>query len=501
MIRGPPSTSPPGTATISKSPAVTVLLFVSLLIPTGCAVGKADVFLTSTAVPATGPLRVHPVNPRYFTDDAGRAVYLTGSHTWSSLQDVGPPGSAPFDFDAYLNLLQRYNHNFIRLWFVEHAWDAQKGQVVSPHPWARIAPESARDGLPKFDLTRFDTAFFDRMRRRIMAARERGFYVSVMLFDDWSTEHARTWLGHPFHRDNNVNGVDADLDGDGVGVEFHTLGDRTILALQEAYVRKVIDTVNDLDNVLYEVGNEIGVSRAWQYHMIDVINDYQRRKPQRHPIGMTVGSPPLEVDDKALFASKADWISPGSNGGYKDDPPAATGEKVILSDTDHLWGVGGDHTWVWKSFTRGLNPIYMDPLDEGPESGGIRAAARRAMGQTLAYARRMNLAAMVPRPDLASSRYCLADPGSEYLVYLPLPGSVVVDLAGPPGRVQVEWFHPLTGRSVREGTVVTGDVQRFTAPFTDDAVLYLKRSSETGASTSASRPGAVGPRPFARPGL
>ena len=29
-----------------------------------------------------------------------------------------------------------------------------------------------------------------------------------------------------------------------------------ITALQEAYVRKVVDTVNDLDNVLYEISNE-----------------------------------------------------------------------------------------------------------------------------------------------------------------------------------------------------------------------------------------------------
>jgi hypothetical protein len=34
---------------------------------------------------AKGPLRVHPKNPRYFTDGTGRAVYLTGSHTWDNL--------------------------------------------------------------------------------------------------------------------------------------------------------------------------------------------------------------------------------------------------------------------------------------------------------------------------------------------------------------------------------------------------------------------------------
>lgn len=30
---------------------------------------------------AKGPLRVHPTNPRYFTDGSGNAICLTGSHT------------------------------------------------------------------------------------------------------------------------------------------------------------------------------------------------------------------------------------------------------------------------------------------------------------------------------------------------------------------------------------------------------------------------------------
>jgi hypothetical protein len=48
------------------------------------------------AAKAAGPLRVHPQNPRYFTDSAKnpdgslRAVYLTGSHTWDSLHDCFP---------------------------------------------------------------------------------------------------------------------------------------------------------------------------------------------------------------------------------------------------------------------------------------------------------------------------------------------------------------------------------------------------------------------------
>src|SRR2546428_4336327 len=66
------------------------------------------------------PLRVHPTNPRYFTDGSGKAVYLTGSHTWTNLQDQdlkNPP--AVFNYDDYLAFLKRHNHNFIRLWSVD----------------------------------------------------------------------------------------------------------------------------------------------------------------------------------------------------------------------------------------------------------------------------------------------------------------------------------------------------------------------------------------------
>src|SRR5262245_33672405 len=168
------------------------------------------------------------------------------------------PGTRPLPggFSGYLDWLQHYNHNFIRLWIVEHAWDAENGATISPHPWWRVGLGNALDGKPKFDLTKFDESFFERLRQRVAMAGERGIYVSVMLFDDWSTENAGAWKGHPFHGSNNVNGINGDLNNDGLGLEFHTLQIPTITRLQEAYVKKVVDTVSDLDNVLYEIANE-----------------------------------------------------------------------------------------------------------------------------------------------------------------------------------------------------------------------------------------------------
>src|ERR1700724_1923820 len=58
--------------------------------------------LVTTAI--TSPLRVAAANSHFLTDGTGRAVYLSGSHTWDDLQDLSLTGSspAPFDFNAYV---------------------------------------------------------------------------------------------------------------------------------------------------------------------------------------------------------------------------------------------------------------------------------------------------------------------------------------------------------------------------------------------------------------
>ncbi len=128
--------------------------------------GHAGEEVRKSDAPAAGPLRIHPQNPRYFTDGSGRAVYLTGSHTWSNLQDQGPKDPPkPFDYEKYLDFLREHNHNVIRLWAWEQArwapWSDGKGRnpsdwFISPNPYARTGPGLALDGKPKFNLETWD---------------------------------------------------------------------------------------------------------------------------------------------------------------------------------------------------------------------------------------------------------------------------------------------------------------------------------------------------------
>jgi len=471
------------------------LVTVLLSLAAGCVAGAG----TDQSTKASGPLRVHPTNPRYFTDGTRNAdgslpaVYLTGSHTWNTLVDMDkadPP--APFDYGAYLDFLERYGHNFFRLWTWDSVtWDSRangklgRGYVYhcAPLPWARTGPGNALDGKPKFDLTKFNPEYFERLRARVRAAGERGIYVSVMLFEGWGLSHANrrvkavdgwAYRSHPFHPDNNINGITGDLNGDGNVLEIHALASEAINTLQAAYIRKVVDTVNDLDNVLYEVINE-GGNKEWNWWVVQTIKDYERSKPRQHPVGLTAHGGERTA---TMQVSPADWISPGGNDGYRDPAPAWDGRKVSLLDTDHIWGVGGNHGWVWQSFLRGHNPIFMDPYDGsglGEPFDPKFEPLRRNLGYTRRYARKMNLAAMTPHGELASTEFCLADPGREYLVYLPKGGEVTVDLSGASGSLLVEWLNPRLG-DTKQGQNITGGQNRsFQPPFDGDAVLYLRK--------------------------
>ena len=474
--------------------------------------------------PTAGPLVIASPDARYFTESrSGKTILLTGSHTWNTFQDWGRSDPPPvFDYPAYLDFLGAHGHNFIRLYVWEQAaWfpNTEAKVCISPLPYLRTGPGRALDGGLRFDVTRFNPAYFSRLRERVQAAGARGIYVSVMLFDGWSLElkgrkTGNPWRGHPFHRDNNINGIDGDVDRDGQGKEVHSLANPSVTALQKAYLAKVVGTVGDLDNVLWEISNESRPDGApWQYEMIRTLRTLEAVRGTPHPIGMTAAWPNDARGNAPLFGGPADWVSPDEQvtDPYKEDPPPSTSrDKIVLTDTDHLWGIGGGPAWVWKSFFRGLNPIFMDPyetwdhdnLPAWPSPASLRhrpitspvpkyERQRIAMGYARALSERVDLASLRPMGSLASSGYCLAAPGRDYLVYLPskpgrlrrlllsLFGSafherVTLDLSAVKGAMAIEWVDPTRGLVFPGDTVRGGCRLTLRAPFVGDAVLHLK---------------------------
>ena len=165
-----------------------------------------------------GALRALATNPNYFTDGTGKAIYLTGSHTWNTVQDWGTNDTIqPLDFTAFVKMLEKYHHNFTLLWTTElptfHGLPTRASSPpdfrVDPLPWQRTGPGNASDGKPKFDLTKYHQAHFDRLRDRVRQLHAAGIYAGVYLFSgEWLLRFRFSGDGYPLTGSNNVNGID-----------------------------------------------------------------------------------------------------------------------------------------------------------------------------------------------------------------------------------------------------------------------------------------------------
>lgn len=450
------------------------------------------------AEPTRGPLRVSEVHPNYFADASGLPVYLAGSHTWANLQERQYAITPDFDYDAYLDLLVSHDHNFMRLWTWEQAhwqqWDTEDNGPIrySPMPFERTGPGEALDGGPRFDLTRWNEAWFQRLRERVDAARVRGIYVSVMLFQGFSTgvkgidpaTGRSAWDGHPFHPANNVNGIDGNPDGDAHGNEIHSGRIEDIRRIQEAFVGRCVDAVNDLDNVLWEIGNELEAPPEFVDGMARLVRTLEAAKPHQHPIGASgyKNTSTGEFAWKELLAAPVDFIQPWEAGGdWMGRVPAVDGAPVFITDTDHGDPWKTDPVWVWRAFCRGHNPIIMDKYKDARlfpkgarEPDPEYETIRRALGDSRRVSLKVDLGRSAPRGRLSSTGYCLAAPGRSYVVLNPEPGPFDLHLAA--GTYAAEWLDVVDGSTNTDRVAEPkGATRRFDPPAhaSDHAVVLV----------------------------
>ena len=430
-----------------------------------------------------GPLKASSINKRYFARPDGSIVYLTGAHTWNNLQDR--TSGSIFDFNAYVNWMSSNSYNYMRMWM----WDGSQTTLnfvgtAGPFAYPRTGPGNALDGGLKYDLSQFNQAYFDRMRARVQLAAAKGIYVSIMLFDAWAEIERGAgdpYPTHPFNVANNINGVNGDANNTGSGWDLQSGKIAQVQALEQAYVLKVIDTVNDLGNVMYEISNESYAPAAnqWQYNMITLIHNYEGTKAYQHPVGMTFEySGDGSGNNAQLFNSPADYVCPGASG-YTNGSTDAGGSKVVIVDTDHVFGEGGNADWVWQQFLAGNNTAYMEGLNgtgiPGADNVFIpdQPSGQLGMTETAGYAARLNLMYAVPSSSSCSNHACMINPGHQFIAQT--QGSITLDLTSAGGKtLQVEWLDINAGSVLGVASVTGGSsAQVFSPPSNNSLILFV----------------------------
>ncbi len=410
-----------------------------LLALLGCAAGTAP-----DPKEDRRPLSLHPDNPRVFLW-RGRPTLLIGSG-----EHYGAVLNLDFDYATYLRTLQADGLNHTRLWagtyrevpgsfgITDYTLAPGPGRYIAP--WARSDQPGYAHGGPKFDLARWDPAFFERLRDFLRTASECGVVVEVNL---WCPNYDEAlWKASPLHPDNNVNGVGLGPDGKPVPRdEVYTLKHPRLLEVQLETTRKIVRELAPFDNLYFEICNEPyfgGVTLEWQHRIADAIVEAERDLPHKHLISQNIANGRAKVVNPHPAVSILNFhycVPPDAvalnwalGKPIGENETGFRGKDDVLYRTegwDFILAGGALYSHLDYSFTtqnpQGTFLDYRSP-------GGGSPALRRQLGILKKFMEGFDFVRMAPAPEVLRrvspqdlEARVLAEPGRQYAAYVHVP--------------------------------------------------------------------------------
>lgn len=229
-----------------------------------------------------------------------------------STEHYGAVINLDFDYIKYLDEIASSGLNVTRTFsgiYVEPAGAfGIKKNTLAPAPgrficpWARSTEPGYANGGNRFNLTKWDKAYFARLKDFISEAGKRNVVVELDLFSNFYQDVQ--WKLSPLYMSNNVNNI-GDIQNQR---EILSLQHPEIIDVQKKMVRKIIYELKDFDNLYYEICNEpyFGDTlalREWEKYMTSVVIDAESKFKQKHLISNNIANNYLALNEAREGAS------------------------------------------------------------------------------------------------------------------------------------------------------------------------------------------------------
>jgi hypothetical protein len=447
-------------------------------------------------------LEICPKHPYYFRE-CDRHIVLVGVSDralftiWEN--DKG------FSWRKYLEDLATHHLNYVRQDVL--SWGALMAPVNYPAqfsnpawPFARTGPRKAIDGKPKFDLTKFDQSYFEqRLKPFLREAAKRGIYVELTLFEGLRAR--RDFQQSLYAKQNNINKLNLQP---GIPTSDMALDNPRLMAIQHAYIDKVLTETAKFHNVIYEIANESG-GRRWVTHLIDYIHNHPKHPSHLVSAGEQTSSFDPRTGDNdivvkhrgkgGLYATDADvYNHHAALLRFRVGKPVSHNEYFLFANrsTDDT---NFPRKMMWADFTAGGHSNFFDfsfwrgtgrTLDDGRPSRSPPPEILRGGQYLLDFLADNNVKfwTLSPHDELATVKensktyvFTLALPGQEYICYVLGNGPATINLKLPVSSFTVRWYDPKSGQFLGPARQIESNDQCiFQSPaFKQDIVLYLRR--------------------------
>jgi hypothetical protein len=391
------------------------------------------------------------------------------------------------------------------LWYDRRRDDHQMvrridGDVWPPfyeQPWARSGQGHAWDGLSKYDLTKFNPWYFDRLAEFAGLCDRKGLaLIHQAYFQHNILEAGAHWADFPWRPANclQATGFPEPPPYENnkrvfMAEAFYDVTHPLRRSLHRLYIRKCLDTLGSHPNVIFVTGEEYTGPLEFLRFWLDTVVEWERETGKDVVLGLSstkdvqdailndpVCNPAVSVielkywwyaADGSLYAPEGgqnlaprqqlrEWKGSRSRSDeqtarqvreYRDRYP----DKAILS--------AHEHADPWAVLAAGGS---IPALPSGVDPELLAALPRlRPCGSSVPVAR----------------QWTLAEPGRQYFVYASPGAPIQLDLSADPATFTAYRIDRGTGQAVRSSSsalIQGGKVVDLPAPASGPSVLWLK---------------------------
>lgn len=467
------------------------------------------------------PVSLHPENTHYFIFKGKPVLLITSAEHYGAVLNLD------VDYKAYLNVLSGYGFNHTRVFSgaycegnergflsretvvwsdIQNTLAPRPGRLISP--WDRSDEEGYKNGGNKFDLDRWDDAYFRRLKDFCSIAEQKEIIVEIVLFTAIYTP--AFWLNSPLNPVNNINNTENISYN-----EFHLLKNKALVDRQLKMVGKIVQELNEFDNVYFEICNEPywlkGIPESdgsiteqqflpeideWQALIAKQITKTEEGLPKRHLIAQNIANTYYKIKEKLPRVSVLNFH-------YAFPPTAVTDNyhlqlPVVFDETASGEKAPDRRKEAWAFILAGgagysnLDWSYAtdDPtgLDRNP---AVKRTSGKKVREQLHVLKTIvdNFDYIHAQPFSASEydippglrMHALKIAGKAYLYYFYKEKKTEADMLSFPldeGKYTIMFIDPVTGKMISK-TQMDHKQGRFTLVlpiFSDDIVLKIERN-------------------------
>jgi hypothetical protein len=367
------------------------------------------------------------------------------------------------------------------LWYDRRRDDHERirrmdGDVWAPFyelPFARSGQGLAWDGLSKYDLTKYNYWYWNRLKQFAHLATQKGLVlVHQDYFQHNIIEAGAHYADFPWRPANNINNTGfpepPPYAGDKrifMAEQFYDVTHPVRRALHKAYIRQCLNNFPANSAVIQLIGEEFTGPLHFVQFWIDVINEWEKETGTKVLIGLATTK---DVQDAILAdperAAVIDLIDIRYWHYQQDGKAYAPAGGENLTPRQHarlLKPVKSSFEQVYRAVTEYRSKYPGKAVSYSGDNYPAFAWAAFMAGGSLAAIPRMppafltDAAGMQPVPSGNTSQYSMKAANGGCIVYT-TSGAAEIDLSTMEGNDTAQWINPHTGSLIGKPEKVKG---------------------------------------------